>query len=466
MKSSDTTSSRRKFIKNSTSATAGFFIVPRYVLGGKGFIPPSDMVHVGVVGVGGRGRKNVISLLELADVKVTCIADPAEYWDLSEFYYNTAAGRGPVADLIDQHYSDKKMAGKVKAYEDFRDLLEKESNVDAVLCATPDHLHAYVCALSMRAGKHVYCEKPLTHNIWEARLLKDLTKQTGLSTQMGNQLHSAPFVRDVVEYLRAGVIGKVTEVHTWVPATRWIAGMKQIPTEEMTIPHGFNWDLWLGPRETRPYHDYYTPVSWRDFWDFGCGALGDFGCHDMDAPVWGLDLPLPKSVEVKPAGFSNSEITPYGEIGYYDFETSDGPLRLTWYSGGLQPPQPAIAPEDYVLPSRGAMYIGEQGVLIAGGPDFPQLFPEILANEITLPEPTLSPTNGHHRDWIDAIKGGPTASAHFGYATKLTEITLLGVLSLRLGGEKLKWNATEMKVTGLSEADPFIKEAVRTGWVF
>lgn len=466
MKSSKTNASRRKFIKQSTSASAGFLIVPRYVLGGKGFTAPSDMVNVGIVGVGGRGRQNVANLLALEDVRVSCMADPAEYWDLSEFYYRSSAGRGPVSDMIDQHYSAKDMAGDVKEYEDFRVMLEQESDLDAILCATPDHTHAYVCALSMRAGKHVYCEKPLTHNIWEARLLKSLADETGLATQMGNQRHSSSSLRDVVEILKAGVLGKIKEVHAWVPATRWIVDLKEIPTEERTLPHGFNWDLWLGPRAMRPFHDYYTPVNWRDFWDFGCGALGDFGCHDMDAPVWGLDLDMPATVEVKPAGFSNAEITPYGEIGYYDFDTSDGPLRMMWYSGGLQPAHPSLAPQDYNLPRRGALYVGENGIMISGGQDSPRLFPESLANDFTPPEPTLTPSNGHHRDWIDAIKGGPQASSNFDYATKLTEITLLGVLSLRLGGERLHWDAAAMKVTGNSDADPFIKEPIREGWEF
>jgi predicted dehydrogenase len=460
-------SSRRKAIQTLATAALGFTIVPRHVLGGTGFTAPSDMINVGVVGVGGRGKENIRDLMALEDVRVTAIADPAEFWDLSRFYYRTIAGRGPVRDMIDDHYSSSDAGFSVAVYEDFREMLDKEDSLDAVLCATPDHLHAYVSILSMKAGKHVYCEKPLTHNIWEAREIKRLTRETGLATQMGNQLHSTEGVRKTVEYLRAGIIGDIKEVHAWVPASRWTSGLRGLPEGSSVKPYGFNWDLWLGPRSEREYHEVYTPVTWRDFWEFGCGAMGDFGCHDLDSAVWGLDLPLPASVELRPAGYSDSNITPHGEIGYFEFGMKDStrPIKLTWYSGGLKPPHPALMPDSRSLQARGAMYIGTDGIMVSDGWGLlPKLYPESLSQRIEGVPQTLNPTNGHHRDWIDAIKGGNPASSNFEYAAHLTEITLLGVLSLRLGGRKFTWNAAEMKIDNMPAADQFIRESVREGW--
>ncbi len=450
---------RRKFIQAQATMMTGMMILPRHVLGGKGFIPPSDRVLIGVVGVGGRGRQNAAELLKQEDVQVVAIADPARYWNLANFYYRSEAGRDPVRKMIESQSPDD----KVQEYKDFRKMLEQEQDLDAVLCATPDHTHAYVAIHSMEAGKHVYCEKPLTHNIWEARRVSQLARETGLATQMGNQRHSTDGVRKVVEHLRAGVLGDIREIHAWVPATRWINELSGLPTSTSPLPYDFDWDLWLGPRTYRPFHHWYSPVTWRDFWDFGCGALGDFGCHDLDAAVWGMELGLPTTVQVKPAGFSDGNITPYGEIGYYEFPHPDGGhIRLDWYSGGLQPRHPDLLPDDVELPPRGGMFVGEKGIMIIGGSEILNLYPEELAS-IEVPE-ILSPTQGHHRDWIDAIKGGPPASSHFEYGAHLTEITLLGVLSLRLGGRLIHWDRESMEAQGLPEAEPYIREPVRSGW--
>ncbi|CAN5151504.1 Gfo/Idh/MocA family oxidoreductase [soil metagenome] len=408
--------SRRNFIKGTALSAAGFFIVPRHVLGGPGFIPPSDMVNIGMVGVGGKGRENILDLLPFDDVRITAIADPAEYWNLENFYYRSEAGRGPVKKIIEDQYKAKDPKFKVREYLDFREMLEKEKDMDAIVCSTPDHTHTYISILAMRAGKHVYCEKPLTHNIWEARKITEVTKETGRATQMGNNGHSTDGIRETVEYLRAGVIGNVKEAFSWVPATRWIPELTGVPEDKSPKPEGFNWDLWLGPREERPFHEAYTPVTWRDFWDFGCGALGDFGCHDMDAATWAFNLKDPETVQIFPAGFSNEDITPYGEIGYYAFpaQGEQKPLKLTWYSGGLRPERLDMLPEDYAYTSRGSMFVGDKGILINEGADrIPKIFPESLRNSITPPKQNIPRSKGHHRDWVDAIKGGPEASSNF-----------------------------------------------------
>jgi predicted dehydrogenase len=460
--------SRRDFIKTSTLSAAGFMIVPRHVLGGKGFVSPSDKVNVGMVGVGGKGRQNTANLLQLDDVQVTAIADPANYWNLEDFYYRFEAGRGPVKKLVEEHFRKQTPGFKLAEYIDFREMIEKEPSLDAIVCSTPDHTHAYISVMAMRAGKHVYCEKPLTHNIWEARLIKNVANETGLATQMGNQGHSTDGIRETVEFLRDGAIGRVTEAHAWVPATRWIPELKGVPLGSSPLPEGYSdWDIWLGPREERPFHKAYSPVTWRDFWDFGCGALGDFGCHDMDAATWAFNLSAPESVEIFPAGYSDAAITPYGEIGYYHFKEQgkQAPLKLTWYSGGLRPQLHESLPPDFKLPSRGSMFVGDKGIILNdGGERKPQIYPEKLRDSYTPPQPSIARSNGHYRDWIDAIKGGPKASSNFDYAADLTEITLLGVLSLRLGGKKITWDAQNLKAEGIPEADPLIHEPTRKGW--
>lgn len=459
--------SRRDFIKGTALSAAGFMIVPRHVLGGRGFVAPSDTVNLGIVGVGGKGRQNAGEFLPFDDVRIVAMADPANYWNLAEFYYKSEAGRGPVKKMLQEHYTAKTPAYKVAEYLDFRRMLEKESALDAIVCSTPDHTHAYISLLAMRAGKHVYCEKPLTHNIWEARQVQHVAKETGLATQMGNSGHSTEGIRQTVEYLRAGAIGKVREAHAWVPASRWNPDLQGLPQGKSPKPEGLDWDLWLGPRAPRPFHEAYAPVTWRDFWTFGCGALGDFGCHDMDAATWAFNLSAPETVEVLPAGYSDTDIAPYGEIGYYAFAArgEQQPLKLTWYSGGLRPPRHELLPEDVHFSRRGMMFVGDKGLILCEGTErTPVIYPESLRTSFTPPEPTLARSKGHFRDWVDAIKGGPAASANFDYGARLTEITLLGVLSLRLGGQIIHWDAENMKAKGLPAADEFIREPVRKGW--
>ncbi len=462
--------SRRSFVKSAaTTAAALSFptIIPRHVLGGANFVAPSDKVNVAIVGVGGQGRHNTLQLLQLDDVQVTAIADPAEYWNLNDFYYKAIAGRGPVKDIIEEHFEKKTPNYKVAEYVDFRKMLEKESSLDAVLCATPDHTHAFVTSNSMRAGKHVYVEKPMAHNLWENRKLAEIAKETGVATQMGNMGHSSEGIRQVVELLRAGAIGEVKESHSWCHATRWTNGLHDLPLGS-TIPQpDFDWDLWLGPREKIPYHEDYTPVKWRDFWRFGCGAIGDFACHDMDATVWAYDLAEPESVQIYPIGQSNEEIVPHGELGYFDFKAKgkQKDMKITWYAGSGRPDHHDSFPENFNLSKRGLLFEGTKGTIQCDGAGGgPRIFPQEIRTSIKRPEKTLRRTGGHHRDWIDAIKGGPSASSNFEYASRLTEIALLGVLSVRMGGAKIKWDAKNMKAKGLPEADQYINEPVRKGW--
>ncbi len=313
---------RRRFLQSSAAVAAASIVAP-HVLGGPRHVAPSDMVNVALVGSGGQGQSNLQQLFRLDDVQVIAVADPIGLYSLEDFYDKGNGGRDAGCALIEKHYGQQKAGYQCAQYVDFREMLEKESAIDAVLCATPDHLHAYVSATAMRAGKHVYCEKPLTHNIWEARQVAGLAKETGLATQMGNQGHSNLGIRMTCEWVWDGAIGTVREVHAWVGASRWNKQLTGRPADVVAVPDDVNWDLWIGPRGMRPYHPAYTPVTWRDFWDFGSGGLGDFGCHDLDAACWALDLQHPISVDARPAGNMDQDIVPHGEICYYEF----GPAR-------------------------------------------------------------------------------------------------------------------------------------------
>jgi predicted dehydrogenase len=458
-------STRRQFIKTAATAVTAFQILPRHVLGGPRFVPPSEKVNVAMVGVGGRGLQNMKALLALDDVQVRAIADPAERFSLEDFYYKGSGGRLVAIDQVQKHYAEKTPNFRCAGYEDFRVMLEKEQSIDAILCATPDHLHAYVSLHAMRAGKHVYCEKPLTHNIWEAREVARVAKETGVATQMGNQGHSTPGIRDTVEHIRGGTIGAIKEVHAWVPAKRWNPTFISKPADSPAVPKGLNWDLWIGPREMRPYHPAYFPVSWRDFWAFGSTGMGDFGCHDLDAATWALDLTSPTRVIAYATGPMDNEIAPHGSTIYYDFPAvgEREALRVTWHDGGARPaPPPSLG--KFPLPARGVMFIGEKGVIQCDGAGgAPRIFPETLRSSVAKPAQTLRRVEGHHRDWIDACKGGEPASSNFAYGAKLTEIGLVGLLALRLK-KPIDWDAATMKATNAPEAEAIIRGSYRAGW--
>lgn len=458
---------RRQFLGRTTAAVAAATVVPRHVLGGPRFVPPSQKVNVAIIGCGGQGRTNLRELLKLEDVQVMAVADPNESVSLDRFYYKGMAGRLPLKAEIEKKYQARNPAFRCLEFEDFRVMLEKEKAIDAVLVATPDHVHAPAAIRAMRAGKHTYCEKPLAHNVWECRMFAKVAKETGVATQMGNQGHSGTGIRQTVEWLRDGVIGQVREIHAWSDAGRWITGTGR-PKERPPVPQGLNWDLWVGPREMRPYHGDYAPFNWRAWWAFGGGAFGDMACHNLDNAVWAYDLEHPTSVEGYAAGGVDSELVSYAHVFHYHFPAKGGrpPIRLSWYDGGLRPPVPEfIGPEEQLEGGgNGTLFIGEKGcVSCAGWAGAPRVYPLSLHESYQRPSESIPRSKGHHRDWIDACKGGPAASGNFEYGARLTEIILLGNVALRTG-KKLYWDGPAMKAANAPEADAFIRETYRPGW--
>jgi predicted dehydrogenase len=460
---------RRQFIAATASAAAAISIVPRHVLGGPHFVAPSDKVNVAIIGAGGQGLHNARALFEEEDCQVIALADPAEEWDLSQWYYGGESGRGPGRALVEEHYSARRPNFKCAVYEDFRVMLEKEKAIDAVLVATPDHLHAYVSITAMKAGKHVYCEKPLTHNIREARLVARVAKETGVATQMGNHGRSSEGHRLTVEWLADGAIGAVREVHAWSgnpkPYKEPFA-----PSGPAVKPDGFNWDLWLGPRTERPYDGAYTPCSWRYFWDFGNGTMPDMGIHHFDPAFNALGLDTPLTMEASASHRDADTIMASSFVTYrYGPQGARGPLTLYWYDRGLRPPTPlGIDPDDprqrLGEGDNGLLIVGDKGMLTcAGWSGMPRLLPLELHRSYKRPPKTLPRVAGHHADWLQACKGGTPACSNFGYGARLTEFMLLGSLPLRTG-KVVKWDPERMAASNAPEAQPFIEGSYRSGW--
>jgi predicted dehydrogenase len=446
-------SSRRAFLA-ATAGTALTTIVPRYVLGGAGFIPPSERINLAGIGAGGMGGGDIATLAKLG-VNIVALCDVDE---------ERAAG-------------SFKAFPKAKRYKDFREMLDKEAkHIDAVSVGTPDHIHAVATMAAIKAGKHVYCQKPLTRTLHECREVTKVAHAAGVATQMGNQGHATEGARLTNEWLRAGVIGTVREVHVWSDRAGrlWKQGIGR-PTETVSVPRTLDWDLWLGPIRARPYHPAYAPVLWRGWWDFGTGALGDMGCHIIDHPVWALELGPPTAVEARATldgsfldgDKPNFETYPIASIIYYDFpERGKQPaVRMTWYDGGLMPPSPVGMPKNQRLPDNGVLYVGSKGVMYHsshGG--MPQLLPGELHDAAKKVPKTMERSLGHYEEWVAACKGGAKPVSNFDYAGPLTEIVLLGVLALRAPGRRLEWDSTNQKVKNAAELNQFVRPDFRKGW--
>jgi predicted dehydrogenase len=437
--------SRRRFL----ATTAVFTIVPRHVLGGAQRTAPSEKLNIAGIGVGGMGKSN-LSQLETENIVALCDVDHAY-----------AAGTF-------------KKYPQAKVYSDYREMLDKEKSIDAVMIATPDHTHAVISMEAMRRGKHVYCQKPLTHDIYEARMLAKAARETGVTTQMGIQGHSGEGGRLICEWIADGAIGEVREVDAWCNLSYypfghayWSSKWSRRPQDTPPVPATLNWDLWLGPAPHRSYHPAYHPAVWRCWWDFGCGMMGDRGAHTLDPVVWALKLGHPTSVEATSLDL-NPDIHPIASVVTYQFPARGDlpPVKLTWYEG-IRAPRPLELEDGRRMghAEGGSLFKGTKGKLVGGvyGED-PRLIPESRMKEYRLPPKTIPRVEGsHEQDWVRACKAGKQAGADFGYSGLLTEICLLGNIAKRMD-TRIEWDGPNMKVTNLPEANKYVRTTYREGW--
>jgi predicted dehydrogenase len=368
-----------------------------------------------------------------------------------------------LCDVDWHHAADTfKKHPDVKKYKDFRKMLDAEDkNLDAVTVSTPDNIHAVAAMAAIKRGKHVYCQKPLCHDIYEVRQLTEAAREHKVMTQMGIQLHAEECVRLVAEMIKSGMIGKVRKVDIW-SGKNWGGGYR--PTGSEPVPETLDWDLWLGPAPWRPYNHIYLPANWRKWWDFGTGTLGDMGCHIIDPVFWALDLGYPTSVEANPNKFTKEGYWTETTV-HWEFPARGDlpPVTVTWNDGDRRPARPAELEAGRKLPSQGGLYYGEKGTILAPHGGTPMLIPYSKMREAKMPAPFLGRGVNHYQDWIKACKGGPKPLANFDYAGPLSETILLGNVAA-LAGEKILWDGPNLKATNVPEANKHLKREYRAGW--
>lgn len=442
------TLSRRKFLQTSSIAAAAAasglafpFVSARNVLGA------NQRLNIAGIGVGGKGAVDV-GYCAGENIVALCDVDGAQAGEtFKRFAY-------------------------ARRYRDFREMLEKEAQtIDAVTISTPDHTHAHAALQAIQAGKHIYLQKPLTHSVWEARVLTRAAREKGVVTQMGNQGHAHPGSRRLVELIRSGVLGEVQDVHVWTDRPIWPQGMESPPKETPPVPRTLDWDLWLGPAPMRPYHPAYLPFKWRGWWDFGCGALGDMGCHNLDLAFWSLNLRDPEWVDASATDHS-IEAAPNASTITYQFPANAdrAAVRLIWYDGGRKPDASLAGASE--LPGNGCIIIGTKDTLYvphywgAGSFKSGATMQDYHSVPVTLPRlPGAEQDNdrAHHLEWIAACKGEGKTLSNFDYAGPMTEAVLLGNVALRVG-RRISWNSGELRVTNTPDAAPFVRREYRKGW--
>ncbi|MGB2823221.1 MAG: Gfo/Idh/MocA family oxidoreductase [Phycisphaerae bacterium] len=433
--------SRRTLLKGSASAAFGFYFVPRHVLGGPGKTAASDKLNVAGIGVGGKGHSDVRGM---AGENIVALCDVDERRAARAF----------------KEFPD------ARRFKDYRVMLEKMAkDIDVVTVSTPDHHHAPASLLAMELGKHVFCQKPLTHSVYEARLMSERARQTKLATIMGIQGHCSEAARLTCEMIWAGLIGDVKEVHYWTNRPIWPQGIDR-PTETQPVPAGLHWDLWLGPAPVRPYHEAYVPFKWRGWWDFGTGAMGDIGCHAIAAAFWALNLGQPGSIEAETSPVNN-ETAPKWSVITYQFPAGTMPngkrrpaIKLTWSDGGKIPPRPAELEEGRKMGSGGHMIVGTNGTLFNGRIIPDSKFKDLMKDP---PPKTLPRSPGIYQEFIRACKGGEPTVADFKFSGALTEMVLAGNLAVRTG-KKILWDGPNMRCTNVPEANQYVRRQYRKGW--
>ncbi|HTU99194.1 MAG TPA: Gfo/Idh/MocA family oxidoreductase [Luteitalea sp.] len=500
---------RRDFVRSAAIAAAGITIVPRHVLG-KGQTAPSDLVNVAGVGIGGMGRSNMTALAS-QNIVALCDID----WGFASKGYDgipqqVAAMEKRLAEANPAPSAEQKQnaltqitnlkllsekAGKATRYVDYREMLEKQKDIDAVMIATPDHTHALIATAAMSMGKHVYVQKPLAWSVEECRALARKAEDKKLVTQMGNQGHSTDNARLVNEYIQSGTIGEVREVHIWTnrPYAYWPQGIPRpapmkaadgnasqpwnlkhvmdtlgdaLEKVPHSVPDKLAWDLFLGPAPQVDYHPVYHPFNWRGWCDWGVGAIGDMGAHLIDHPFWALDLGYPTTVETQSTPY-NKQTYPAATTTYYEFPArgSMPPVRISWYDGGLLPPKVEDLGEEEFDKGGGVLYVGSKGKLLHGTyAQNPRLLPKKFADSTPKPaEKFKRITTSHEMNWIEAIKGKAETTSPFSYAAKLTEVMLLGVVALN-AGKKIQYDGANMKIPNAPQAEQFLKRQFRQGW--
>ncbi|MEL4306848.1 Gfo/Idh/MocA family protein [Joostella sp. CR20] len=469
---------RRDFVKNTIATSTAFYIVPSHVMGGI-HTPPSDTLYMAGFGVGGRGEQVLKELYNTGKVKYVALCDVDDKRAKSTF---------------DTYPNAKK-------YSDFRKVYGKHlKDIDAIMVATPDHNHATIAVPFMRAKKHAYVEKPLTHTIEEARLMTKISKEQGIVTQMGNQGSSSDGVRIAQEWIEAGVIGKITKVDCWTNRPVWPQGFKSSPEGE-PIPDTLDWDQWLGPAVYRPYNSAYLPFKWRGWWDFGTGALGDMGCHILETPFKTLKLGYPTEAEascttVWSGDFveaNYSEACPPSSIVRLKFDTeAHGEINLNWYDGGVMPKIPTELQEGETIGDSGggSIFYGEKGIIVTDTySENPRILNYFKDKVGELPRPYLKRVKGaiggHYSNFVDGCLNGAETTSPFSYAGPLTEAVLMGNLAIKAyqhkvlksgkkvgdwdpynypGRKKIKWDGENMVVTNYPEANEWVKSIYRKGW--
>ena len=444
---------RRAFLKTAAAATFAFQIVPRHVLGGDGHTPPSRKLNIAAIGAGGQAAADLKNMLD-ENIVAICDVDDRR---AAEMY-----ARCPQA----------------KKYKNFDTMFgEMADKIDAVLVGTPDHNHTVACLAAMKHGKHVYCEKPLSHSVAELRRLRKEASDRKLITQVGNQCHSSESIRIFCEWVRAGAIGHVKEIHAGCDCFKnvycQIDKMEQVARERPPVPAELDWDRWLGPAAERPYHPAYVPWNWRGWSPFGSGAIGDWVCHIVDPSFWALDLDMPTSIVAETdAGYDrvkHADLYPAGCRITFEFPAkgSRGPVKLFWYDGTRPMPRPAELEAERKMVGVGALVIGDEGKILHGshGAGECRIIPEAKMKAYKRPEKTIPRVpQGHHRDWLDAVREGRPAGSPFEYGGRLSEIGLLGMVAIRMSGTKLQYDEKAMRFTNSEEANRWLNPPYRAGW--
>ena len=431
--------SRRDFLKKAAVAAAGLTIVPSKTIAGLGHKAPSDTMNIVGIGIGGKGHPNLVGMKTENIIGL---------YDIDWKYAKNCFEEFPDA----------------KRYWDWRKMFDELGDqIDGVMVATPDHTHATIAATALTMGKHVYCQKPLTHSVYESRLLTKLAAKYKVATQMGNQGHNIEGTMQTVEWIQGGVIGDVKEVHLWTNRPMWRQGYFDRPAG-VDIPSNLNYDVWLGPAPDKPYNPEMLHFAWRGLWDYGTGAMGDMGAHTFDAPIWALNLGMPTKIQATSTPY-NKDYLPQSECVTYEFPARGNmpPVKVTWSDGGIKPARPAQLEPNRQL--REALYIGDKGLIMHGthGAE-PQLIPERPG--FVAPEKTLKRPSNIYVDFIEAIKEGRKAANDFEVSAKLTEIMLLtniAVAAQRLD-LTLEYDAENMRITNCPEANDYFHYEYRKGW--